>query len=174
MISKIKTFWRDTSGLAASEVALMLPILLTLLLAIVDFGNALILDKKTMNASQIVADLMTRRPIVTTGEVTDAVAAARMAVMPYETAPLGVDIVSIRFVGANADPTVLWRETVNMDENTNATEIARGLGVGGEGVIVVTTQYNFDPVFTQDLIGETRLEEIAVMKPRRGSFVELE
>lgn len=168
---RIKSFLRDSAGLAATEFALILPVMLALLLGLVDVGTALLLGKKNMAASQIVADLLTRQPTATDNDVTDALAAARMAVQPYDTDNLGVDIISIQFQGVNATPTVLWRETVNMDPIDNVDTLVAGLGVQGEGVLVVATQYIFDPLFTHGVLTGRNLTDVAITRPRRGSFI---
>jgi Flp pilus assembly protein TadG len=167
----VRTFIADCKGLAASEVALMLPLMLTLLLGIVDLGNALIINKKTSTASQVVADLLTRQPVANDADVDDAYAAGRMTLQPYPTGAFGVDIASIRFEGDDADPVVQWRETFNMDPNDQVEEMAVGLGTEGEGVLVVTTQYNFEPLFTHTVVGDRLMQEIAVTRPRRGSYI---
>lgn len=171
MISKINHFLRDTSGLAATEFALVLPVMLALLLGVVDIGTALLLDKKTMSASQIAADLLTRRPTATSADISDAYAAARMAIQPYNTNDFGIDIASIQFQGSNNNPVVLWRETYNMPPNANATSLVNGLGVQGEGVLVVTARYAYDPMFTHGVLTGKNLQEVAVTRPRRGSFI---
>src|SRR5690606_10088731 len=143
MISKnnpLRRFLCDTSAMTATEVALFLPIMLTLLLGVVDLGNAMLLDKKTMTAAMVSTDLLTRRATVTEADVQDAYAAGRMAVQPYNGNLLGMDIVSIRFQGANADPAIVWRETYNMTENPDVLALADGLGVSGEGIMVITTR----------------------------------
>ncbi len=160
--------------MTATEVALFLPIMLTLLLGVVDLGNAMVLSKKTMTAAMVSSDLLTRRATVTEAQVTDAYAAGRMAVQPYNSNNLGMDVVSIRFQGAGANPVILWRETFNMNENPDVLTLAEGLGVTGEGILIVTTRYDFDPLFVHGMVGDRTLEEVAVSRPRRGAFVALE
>lgn len=164
-------FLHDTSGVAAVELAMILPVLAALLLGVIDTGNALLINKKAMTASQIVGDLVTRNRTITDAQVTDSVAAARMALQPYSATALGVDIVSIQFTGTEATPTILWRETYNMDENPDVLNLADGLGVQNEGVVIVTTQYQFDPIFLNGLFGSFDMKEVAVTRGRRGPLV---
>lgn len=164
-------FWRDARGIAAVEVAMMLPVLMILFLGVIDVGRALIINKKTSTASTIAADLLSRYPSVTDARITDAWAAARMALQPYDNASLGMDVASIRFQGSNATPVVLWRETFNMDPNDNAENLAIGLGVEGEGVLVVTTQYDYTPPFTGTMTEEFTMQEVAVTRGRRSSYI---
>ena len=174
MISRIRHFWKDESGVAAIEVAMLLPVIMILLLGTIDIGNAIVIHKKVMTGASIVADLMARGSSVDDAEVNDAWAAARMAIDPYNRALLGLDIASIQFLGAGAVPTVIWRETFNMQPNANALTRAAGLGVQGEGVLVVTARYVYAPVFTSMITEDVVLEEVAVTRGRRSSFVSRE
>lgn len=170
-----KNIWRrwcvDTSGVAAIEVAMILPVLLVLMLGLVDIGNALMADRKTLTAASIAADLLARAPAVTTAQLDDAWAAAQMAIDPYNRAPFGLDIASIQFQGTGATPVVIWRQTYNMTANSQATSRAAGLGTEGEGVLVVTARYNFTPVFTSTIITGSTMQEVAVTRGRRSSFI---
>lgn len=174
----VKREWRcvaewinDATGVAAVELAMILPVLVALLLGVVDGGNALLLSKKTMTAAQIVGDLVTRSRNITETQIQDSFAAARMALAPFSTASLGVDIVSIEFTGVAATPAILWRETYNADENPDALSLATGLGVQGEGVVVVTTTYHFDPIFLGGMFGSFDMEEVSITRGRRGPLV---
>lgn len=171
MILKVNRFYQDTSGLAAIEVALTLPILLVLLLGVVDTGNVVLLSKKTTGAAGIAADLLTRGASVNATEMSDALMAARMAIDPFDRAPFGLDVAAIQFQGVSATPTIVWRQTFNMTPNADVLTLAAGLGLQGEGVMVVTTRYLYQPVFTSILTGDIALEEVAVTRGRRSSFV---
>ena len=165
-------FWRNEDGVAAIELAMILPVLLTLLLGIVDAGNLLLLDKKTLSAAQIAGDLVTRNRVITAAQISDAQIAARMALEPFDKSKLGVDIVSIQFTGTSNTPTILWRETTdNMTPNPDVLDLAEGLGVAGEGVVITTTHYHYDPVFIGGMIGSTDMQEISVTRGRRGPLV---
>lgn len=170
-MKRVKRFWSDQSGMAAVEAALLMPVMVTLLLGVVDIGNQLLVGKKAVTATQIVADLLTRHTSVTNADVTDAYEAAKMAVQPYKLTTFGVDIASIKFTGTNKTPTVLWRDTFNMTPNANATSRAAGLGLENEGVLVISTQYTYEPIFT-NFFGSRKIAEVAVTRPRRGSAIE--
>lgn len=174
MISRIRQFWRNEEGVAAIEVAMLLPVIMILLLGTIDTGNAIVIHKKVMTAASIAADLMARGSSADDVEVADAHTAALMAIDPYNRALLGLDIASVQFVGSGATPTIMWRETFNMPPNPNVLTRAAGLGVQGEGVLVVTTRYVYAPVFSSMITDDIVLEEVAVTRGRRSSFVSRE
>ena len=53
--------WKQDDGLAAIEAALVFPLLLTMLMGTFDLGNAILANTKVVRASQVVADLVTRK-----------------------------------------------------------------------------------------------------------------
>ncbi len=171
MLLKIKPFLQDTRGVVATEVALLLPVMLVLLLGLVDVGNVVLLSKKTTGSASVVADLLTRSASVNATEVQDALTAGRMVVDPYDRALFGLDIASIQFQGVSATPTIMWRQTFNMQPNPQVLSLATGLGTQGEGVMVVTTKYLYHPLFTSVLTGDVALKEVAVTRGRRSSYV---
>ena len=68
--------WKDgDEGMAAVEAAMIFPIMLSMLLAIFDLGNGILANQKTIRASQVVADLITRQGIVTDDDIFEAIGA---------------------------------------------------------------------------------------------------
>jgi hypothetical protein len=125
-----------------------------------------------ITASQVVADLITRGQFVSEGEIDEAVEAARLAMRPYATSlgEFGVDIASIQF-DEDDEPVVLWRDTRGMDPDAGAVERSAGLGVEGEGVVVVTLLYDYAPTFGHYVINDFRMRETAYARGRRSSIV---
>lgn len=139
---------KDDGATAAVEAGFLFPFLLLVLCGTIDTGLSLVTNQKVTNATQTVSDLLTREIQVTPGDIDDAIIAGRMAMMPYPTDSYGVDIASVKFIGATKVPTVQWRRTFNMVANTEITDRTEGLGAQNEGVLAVTVRYVFTPVFT--------------------------
>ncbi|MCF8495402.1 MAG: pilus assembly protein [Alphaproteobacteria bacterium] len=172
-----RNFWsawrRDESGLAAAEAGLIFPILLVLLLGTFDMGNALLAGQKTIRASQVTADLITRERSVTTDQITEAVEAGELALQPYATDTYGVDIVSVEF-DEDAEPQIVWRETRNMTPVPDVLTAVDALAEPDGGVLVVTVQYLFEPVFSNFVIGDIAMQERAFSRGRRSAVVNRE
>ncbi len=167
----ISTWIKNQSGIAATEFALVFPIMFILLLGMVDLGSGILTNKKVITASQMAADLVTRQLSASDADIDDAVLAAQLAMQPLNTESLGIDIASIRFQGEDAEPTVIWRETVNMPENNQVETLSQGLGVENEGLIAVTVQYRYEPTFSSTFLNPIDMREVSFMRGRRNSFV---
>ena len=175
MFRNFTTRWgRETEAVATVEAALVFPILLTLLLGTFDMGNGILANQKTIRASQIVADLITRNMTVDDVEVEEAITAGGLAFEPLDSSSYGVDIVSIRF-DEDAEPEIVWRETTpGMAQNQNVLADVVSLAEADNGVVVVTVAYVFEPVFAGFVLNEMTIKEVAFARGRRSAVVNME
>lgn len=174
---KIKEFGRrlrdDESGVALAEAGLIFPLLMTMLLGTFDVGNAILANQKTIRASQVTADLITRDRAVSQTDIDESVEAGQLALQPFETESYGVDVVSIRF-DEYAEPEIIWRETVNMSPKASVLNDVESLADENSGVVVVTSQYRFEPIFAGFVVDEFLMEEVAFARGRRSATVNRE
>lgn len=164
---------REEEGMATMEAALVFPILLVLLLGTFDMGNGILANQKAIRASQIVADLVTRDMTINQAAVHEAMEAGQLAFEPLETSSYGVDIVSVRF-DEDAEPEIVWRETDNMNASPNILEDVTSLAEAGNGVVVVTVKYLFEPVFAGFVMDQVPMQEVAFARGRKSAVVNLE
>ena len=167
-------WYGEEKAIAAVEMALVFPFLITMLFGIVDIGQGILFNKKAISATHIAADLLARNISVSDDDVNQAIEAARLSFDPYPTGSFGIDIAGIQFQGAGADPTVVWRDTQNMAANEDVLTGSIGLGTEDEGVVAVTVVYTFDPPFAGILIGSIDMQEVAYMRGRITPFVSRE
>jgi Flp pilus assembly protein TadG len=149
---------------------MIFPLMLVLLVGTFDLGNAILSNQKTIRASQVAADLVTRgRNIDTTG-LNEAIEAARLAYEPLSSASFGVDIVSIRF-DAQGDAEIVWRETRNMAPVSDVMTRVAGMSDPGNGVVMVAINYDFEPVFAGFIVDTILMQEIAFARGRKSPVV---
>lgn len=170
IVNQTQLFLKDESGVSATEAAILFPILIAMLMAVFDLGQGIIINQKTIAASQIIADLISRNEVVDTDLIGDITTAGELALAPYSTVPFGYDIASIEF-DEDGDPLILWRSTENMAENDNAVLSTVGLGEEGEGVVVVSVVYSYQPFFTNFVVDELEMLEVAFLRGRRSTTV---
>lgn len=170
----LKTFTRwckDDEAVIAIEVGLLMPVMLTILLGIIDTGRGVLTSQKVINAVQTVGDLLGRLDSVSTAQLNDAVEAGRLTMMPFSTTDFGVDVAGIQFAGGPTNPTVIWRDTINMDPNTNILTNASGLGADQDGVLGVTVRYIYTPYFSGVFTGPLTINEVSYVRGRKGLFI---
>jgi Flp pilus assembly protein TadG len=159
---------------AAVESALLFPILITMLVSMIDIGNALLVNQKLISASQMTADLITRLKNPTLQQRDDAIKAGVLAMNPFPTgAAYKYEIISVEF-DETGNPDVVWREASDgLDPSLDLVESTTGLGNDGEGVVAVRVTYEYKPFFTSFVIQDIDMQEIAYMRGRKSPVVGL-
>ncbi len=177
MLNHITKRWlREDKGSVLVEAVILFPVLLVMLFGVYDVGHAITTNHKMITASQVAADLIARTPSVSDLELEQAIQAAGLAMSPYATADnIGIDIISVRF-DEDDEPQQVWRETRNMAEgmNANAVQKSEGLGTEGEGALIVTVLFDYEPTFGSMVIKNYRMRETAFARGRRSSVVSRE
>ena len=133
MLNMLRHWWKEDRAVVAIEVGLLMPLLLIIMAGVMDIGNDILINQKVTDADQMIADLLTRKPTVSTTDLANAIEAGKLTLQPYDTASYGVDIVGVQFVGGPLKPVVIWRDTVNMQPNTNVPANTLNLGADQRG-----------------------------------------
>ena len=105
------------------------------------------------------------------GSSADAIIAGRMALEPFNTTSYGIDIVSILYVDVAATPTEGWRDTFNMTPYDQVFVDAEGLGVEDEGVLAVTVEYDYTPIFVSIFTETIQMRETAIVRGRDTPYI---
>ncbi len=170
MIKKLQTYFLDQAGMSVVETAILFPVLISLMMAIYDLGQGVIVNQKTVAASQVVADLVGRNEVIEMALLTDIRNAGELALAPYSAIEFGSDIISVRF-DEDSDPVVLWRVTENMTEDDGALDSTDGLGAEGEGVVIVSIANEYKPFFSGFVASEINMRERAFVRGRKSATV---
>ncbi|MFH1158633.1 MAG: TadE/TadG family type IV pilus assembly protein [Pseudomonadota bacterium] len=171
MMKTLKRWRREDKAVIAVEVGLLMPVMLTLMMGIVDTGVGVLTSQKVINAVQTVGDLLGREETISTATLNDTVEAGKLALMPYDTTSFGMDVASIQYVGGPTHPTVIWRDTINMDPNQSILDNANDLGSDGDGVLGVTVRYIYEPFFSGFFTGPITISEVSYVRGRKGLFI---
>lgn len=167
-------YLKGREGLSAPETAMIFPILLTFLLGIYEIGMGVMSNQKAIRASQITADLLSRERSVSNADITEALEAARQAVLPLDDTHLGIDVVSVEYgIDSAGNETIdtLWRETQNMNADTAVLTDLSGLGDSGEGALAVVVKYKYEPIFSNFLFDTIEMREVAFVRSRKSSVI---
>ncbi len=162
----------EEEGLSFVEFVLVFPLMVTILFGVYDLGNGFLVNQKTIAASQIISDLITRNVSITSDDLDDIITAGQLSLAPYDTSSFGYDIVSVSF-DEDDSPVEEWRRTFNMSVNQTAFDSTTALGMEGDGVIVVSVRYNYEPVFGGFVIDNIRMQEVSFARGRRTPVVSL-
>lgn len=167
---KIRSYFIGEDAVAAMEAAFVFPILITLLLGTLDMGRGIMSNQKTIKASQVVADLVTRHISIEQNDIDEAIQAGTLSLMPYSTANLSFDVISFRFL-PDGTPEIVWRETRNMTPLADADARVLPIADPGRGVVLVVARYTYEPIFSDFVVGDIQMQELAFARGRRSEVV---
>jgi hypothetical protein len=156
----------------AAEFALVLPILVALLFGAFDMGSALVINQKAIAASQMMADLASRTVALTQDEIDDIVYAGQQAMRPYSLETFSYSILSIEYADDVDDPvpSVCW-DYGPITTTQAMLDSTVPLAAPGEGLVVVTIDYDYEPVFATYLMDMINMREVAFARGRRSPVV---
>lgn len=171
--NKIRVWRQSRDGVALTEAAILFPTLFLMLFGVYDVGHAITTNHKMITAANVVADLITRGRSVSENDITQAIQAGRLAMAPYVSGAetFKVYIASVQF-DEDDEPVVLWEEMSGIaSADTASVEKSIGLGTEGEGVVVVSIEYDYEPTFGNMVLNEFRMKEVAFARGRRSAIV---
>ncbi len=169
----LRRLLRCRRGIAASEFALILPLMVLVLVGTVELGNALLLDRKVSRAAHIAADLVAQSRQITTGELNDVFEAVEEILQPFP-ASMAITLTSVYFDPDDDQIRVAWSQTRNGQAHSQGSAFAlpqADMLIAGESVIVAEISYAYAPLFADLILNDVTLTDQAYLKPRRVSQV---
>jgi Flp pilus assembly protein TadG len=179
-----RRFIASTRGLAAIEFAMILPILLIMLLATFDAGNAIAVYMKVRSATYILAAITNQYSTSTPIQSTDmtAITGATSAVLaPYSSSPVVVVISQVSIsAGGKTTASVDWSATLN------GTALTKGSSVNLPSTIASSTNtcgtypcylifgqvsYTYTPLFGYFAKGGVTLSDSVYVTPRSSNCI---
>jgi Flp pilus assembly protein TadG len=111
-LSLYRRFAASTQGVAAIEFAMVLPIMLILLLASFDAGNAIAVYMKVRSATYTLAAITNQYTTIQSTDMDSIVGATPVVLAPFPSAPVVVTISQIKISSASK-ATVSWSYSLN-------------------------------------------------------------
>ena len=178
MISSLIRLRKDQSGIAALEIAFIMPFLLFLYFGLVDLTAMISLNRKVTYAASVVADLVTQNDAtVTSASIDDYFNAAALAMKPTPMTNIRVEVYQYRSTsGVIASQ---WNRKSANGSNCSAPSTSGMSNLMTDGndlvVAVVCTQYSpyIATFLGQNILGATTftMSEQIALRPRQSSVL---
>ncbi len=194
-ITGVRRLADDCRGVAAIEFAFILPILLIAFFGLVEAGRAIQLDRKFDMVTSMMSDLVARQENFGTSpadrdailqSMTDAI---QHIMLPYNPNRLRLAVIPVERP-TNGDPPRIYSEPylhnghpfnsakcddfANANAGSTTVNIASLVPPGGR-IIVVQSQYDFQPIFVAEVLGmqlftdaNSTWEDFSVHSPRHN------
>jgi len=165
-VSLLRRLRRDQDGVAATEFALILPVMVLMLVGMAEVFGLVQAYGKALSAAQVVSDLTSRADSQTTASMDAIVTGAQRVLDPLPSGAdrLGVRVASVG-ISSGGQPTLLWSYSWGGGAPAIVTGDAAGLAARGESVIMVTMRYTHPPLL-QAILGSVSMNNSVVSRPR--------
>jgi Flp pilus assembly protein TadG len=177
----IQRFVKDRRGTLAIETAMAIPVLATLVLSGVEVTRYVLLNQKIERASSTMADLVSQAEALSEADLVSLFNATGFVVDPFDLAADGRIIVSSISRTGTASAHVNWQRGFGGGSGSSAFGVEGGnavLPVGfvvrdGESIVVGEAFFDYTPIFTGGVVGNTTVYNSAVLRPRFGNLTSL-
>ncbi|MBV9202885.1 MAG: pilus assembly protein [Alphaproteobacteria bacterium] len=169
---------RDSSGLAAIEFALILPIMLLLFLGSFETTNLVLAYMKLEASAEAAADLVAQTRVNTVLQSTDftnITNAAKQVLTPLPTSGTLLKIAYASVTYSTGTAVIDWHTeinsataitTANVPNNASLANLGNQTNGSTDSVIIVTLTYSYTSPFTYLLNSSYTLTESAFNRPR--------
>jgi Flp pilus assembly protein TadG len=170
----------DTSGLAAVEFAMILPLMLTMFFGIIDVSNGFAVDRKVSMISQTLSDLTSRYTVVQEADITNFFTIGYAMLTPYDKTVMKTTISQLYMDPASKSAKVVWsRGDVKLTKGTVVSvptdliaKDSSGNWTANQYLVLSQISYVYTPTigWVISKLGIT-LGESSFTKPRQGTCV---
>lgn len=176
-----KTFLKNNAGIAAVELAVVLPMIMTLFLGVVEVSNFILVNQRTEKMAHTVADVVSQGETITIAELDNILSATSEIMKPFPFGQYGHVIITSVHRNPGSAPKVAWQfegggTLKNVHSNFGGTGFASPLPTGftlneRETVIIAEVYYDHQNFITDMFNGnDPNLYKYAFYKPRLGTL----
>jgi Flp pilus assembly protein TadG len=168
----LKRLAGDRSGLAATEFALLLPLMLGLYLGAVELGDALSINRKVTHVTSSLSDLVTQSRTISDTDMDNILDAAASVIVPYSTGLLQIKVSGVS-IDSEGKATVAWSDARNDTPLAKNSTIALPAAVKQPNSFLVTAEvhYSYTPMIGYVLTGTFDLMDQFYLRPRLSETI---
>jgi Flp pilus assembly protein TadG len=182
----LSAFLADTRALAATEFAVIVPLMLVMFFGTVEFSSAVAIDRKVTLIARTLSDLTSQSP----GTLTDAnlqnTFTASISIMTPYDATLVKGTISQIYIDANKIATVQWSKAATIASGATQATLATSTRSAGDKVtsiipagllnassylIFSEVDYTYTPTVGYVLKSSLPLHDISYTRPRQVSCI---
>jgi Flp pilus assembly protein TadG len=178
----IATFWRaarclahdflgDGRGLAATEFAVIVPLMLVMFFGTVEFSSAVAIDRKVTLMARTLSDLTSQSTSVGDTDMTNFFAASTSIMTPYSATPVQATISEIYVDPSTLQAHVQWSKGAVPRAQKSSVSIPTTLAIGGTYLIFSEVSYAYTPSVGYVLKNSITLSDVAYTRPRQSTCV---
>ena len=166
----------DRRGVAALELALTAPMMLIMFFGVIEVTQLIRVNNKLTLASQAIENVVAGQGTATLVSVTNAYQGGELVMAPFVTltAPLAVTVASVTFDASGNASSLAWQISEGGAASmtvASACNLASGLGLANDSVIVVQASYSYSAITHYVLPSSYALSHVAYGRPRNEATI---
>ena len=162
-----RKFAGDRRGIAATEFALLLPVMLVMFFGVTEVGQAISISRKVTVTARTITDLVTQYSALSTTDMNALLGASAQVMAPYPSTNLTVTVSEVS-TDSSGNATITWSATLNGTAYTTGQKVTLPSGLSLPNITLIwgQVQYVYTPIFGDNIIGTTPLTDQIYLSPR--------
>ena len=162
----------DCRGVAATEFAVIVPVMLAMFFGTVEFSSGIAVDRKVTLMARTLSDLASQSISGGDSEITNFLAASAAIMTPYSATPTQATISELYVDPTTLQARVQWSKGYSPLAVSSVVAIPTALAVGGTYLIYSQVSYLYVPTagYVMAKAG-INLSDIAYTRPRQSTCV---
>lgn len=169
---------RDRSGIAATEFAVIVPIMMVLFFGVVEFSTAVAVNRKVTIVARTLSDLVSQNASINDIQLTNIFTAGTVVMTPYSSPPyspltLHKTISELWVDPATHTAKVQWSQGYAPRGIGSLVTVPTALVVDGSYLIYSEVQYLYTPTVSFGLMAASgvNLTDVSYTRPRQSLCV---
>jgi len=174
---RIAEFRRDRSGIAATEFAVIVPLMLTLFFGVVEFSSGVAVDRKVTIVARTLADLVSQNTTITDTQFTNIFNAGTIVMSQYAAPPYSASTLHSTISELYVDPNshtakVQWSKGYAVRATGSTVTIPAALKVDNTYLIFSEVSYLYTPTIGYVMSHSgVNLTDVSYTRPRQSTCV---
>jgi Flp pilus assembly protein TadG len=162
--------WCDQRGIAATEFAVIVPVMLSLFFGVVEFSQGVALNRKVTIVARTLSDLVSQNISVTDANFTSYNWAGTRIVDPYSSTPLHQTVSELYVDPSTHTAKVMWSNGYAPRSHGSVVTVPAALTVDGTYLIFSEIAYLYTPTVSYGYAA-VNLTDVAYTRPRQSTCV---
>jgi len=171
----LRNLARDNSGIAATEFAVIVPIMLVMFFGTVEFSSGVAVDRKVTLMARTLSDLTSQSTSVGDTDMTNFFAASAGIMTPYSPTPTKATISELYVDPSTLVARVQWSKSYQggtTRAQSSTVTIPTALKVGGTYLIFSEVSYQYVPTIGYVMAkAGVNLSDVSYTRPRQSTCV---
>ncbi|ABQ38907.1 MULTISPECIES: TadE/TadG family type IV pilus assembly protein [Bradyrhizobium] len=172
LLRRLGAFGADKRGIAATEFAFIVPLMLVMFFGTVEFCSGIAVDRKVTLMARTLSDLTSQSTSVGDSDMSNFFAASTGIMYPYSTTPVNATITELYVDPKTMQATVMWSKGSAPRSSGTTVGVPADLLVSGTYLIFSEVNYQYVPTIGY-VMAKTgiKLSDVAYTRPRQSTCV---